>query len=196
MAESDRIFKFKRTTSETCIDVSLCLDGGEISIDTGVGFLNHMLELFAKHGGFGLTIKATGDTHIDFHHIAEDIGIVLGKGFKEAAGDKCGINRYGFMLLPMDEVLIETAVDFGGRTYFNWDVAFSAAKVGDFDTELVEEFWRAFCHNSCCNLHVIMRYGGNAHHVAEGVFKSVARSLKEALKIVGTDVMSTKGVLE
>lgn len=196
MTDNKRYFKTERKTKETSIELSLCLDGGHIEVKTGVGFLDHMLELFAKHGGFGLNIKACGDTHIDFHHLTEDIGIVLGKAFKTAAGDKCGINRYGFMLLPMDESLIETAVDFGGRAYFNWSVTFPVGKVGDFDTELIEEFWRAFCHNSCCNLHIIMRYGGNAHHISEGIFKSVARALKSALQVTGSDVMSTKGVLE
>ena len=196
MTKSKRYFKSERKTSETSIVFSLCLDGGESEIKTGVGFLDHMLELFARHSGFGIKIQAVGDTHIDYHHIAEDIGISLGRAFKEAAGDKSGINRYGFMVLPMDEALIETAVDFGGRAFFNWNVSFPTAKVGDFDTELIEEFWRAFCHNACCNFHVIMRSGNNSHHIAEGIFKSAARSFKEALKVTGTGIMSTKGVLE
>ena len=196
MTHDKRFFEISRKTSETSIDIRLSLDGGDVSISTGIGFLDHMLILFAKHGGFGLEIKATGDTHVDFHHTAEDVGILLGTAFAGASGDKAGINRYGSCLLPMDEALIETAVDFGGRIYFSWHVSFPTGKVGDFDTELTEEFWRAFCNNAKCNLHVIMRYGNNSHHIAEGVFKSAARSFSQALKITGKEIMSTKGVLD
>lgn len=196
MTHDKRIFEISRKTSETSIDIRLSLDGGDVSVSTGIGFLDHMLTLFAKHGSFGLEIKATGDTHVDFHHTAEDVGILLGTAFAGAAGDKAGINRYGSCLLPMDEALIETAVDFGGRIYFSWHVSFPTGKVGDFDTELIEEFWRAFCNNAKCNLHVIMRYGSNSHHIAEGVFKSAARSFSQALKITGKEIMSTKGVLD
>lgn len=196
MNKKDRVFRLSRKTYETEINLSLNIDGGDVSVATGVGYLDHMLELFAKHGGFGLTVFANGDTHIDFHHITEDIGITLGKAFKEAAGDKKGIERYGFMLLPMDETLIESAVDFSGRVYFNWVVDFASEKVGEFDTELIEEFWRAFCNNACINLHIIKRYGTNSHHISEGIFKSVAKSLRNALKITGTNTMTTKGVLE
>lgn len=191
-----RFSKTSRKTAETSVDMSLCLDGGDVSVSTGIGFLDHMLELFARHGGFGLEIKASGDTSVDFHHTAEDVGIILGRAFAEAAGDKAGINRYGSCLLPMDEALVETAVDFGGRVYFSWCVTFPSEKIGDFDTELAEEFWRAFCNNSRCNLHVIMRSGSNSHHIAEGIFKSAARSLAQALTITGNGIMSTKGVLD
>lgn len=196
MANKERVFKFSRKTKETEIDLTLNIDGGDYSISTGVGFLDHMLELFAKHGDFGINLQAKGDIHIDYHHITEDIGIALGKAFKEASGDKKGINRYGFMLLPMDETLIESAVDFSGRVYFNWAVDYSSNKVGEFDIELIEEFWRAFTNNAAINLHIIKRYGSNTHHISEGIFKSVAKSLKSALTITSDSLMSTKGVLE
>lgn len=193
---SKRNFIGERKTSETSVSVKLSLDGGQIKIDTGIGFLDHMLTLFAKHGGFGLELVAKGDTFIDFHHTTEDVGILLGKAFSEAVGDKAGINRYGCFLLPMDETLAETAVDFGGRPYLGYCAPFDKDKVGDFDTELIEEFWRAFVNNAKINLHIIIRAGTNSHHVAEGIFKSVARSMKEALKITGTDIPSTKGSLD
>lgn len=191
-----RCFEIERKTSETSIKLKLSLDGGKIDVSTGVGFFDHMLCLFAKHGGFGLELKCEGDTFIDFHHTVEDTGILLGKAFYEAAGNKEGINRYGHFLLPMDEALVETAVDFGGRPYFAYVVKFEKDKAGDFDMELVEEFWRAFTNNAKINLHIIMRSGSNAHHISEGIFKSVSKSLKMALAITGTGVLSTKGCLD
>lgn len=191
-----RNFVGERKTSETSVSVKLDLDGGPIQIATGIGFLDHMLTLFAKHGGFGLEITAGGDTFIDFHHTTEDVGILLGKAFCEAVGDKVGINRYGCFLLPMDETLAETAVDFSGRPYLAYCAPFDKNKIGDFDTELVEEFWRAFVNNAKINLHIIIRSGTNSHHISEAIFKSAARAMKEALKITGTDIPSTKGSLD
>lgn len=190
-----RTYTTSRETLETSIKLKLALDGGQIDIRSGSGFLDHMLTLFARHGGFGLELECKGDTFIDFHHSAEDIGIILGQAFYEAAGNKEGVNRYGFFLLPMDEALIETAVDFGGRVFFAYDAPFHTEKVGSFDTELVEEFWRAFVNNAKINLHITKKAGTNSHHIAEGIFKSVARSLKMALQITGKGIMSTKGIL-
>jgi len=192
----ERIAEVERKTTETEIYVSLNIDGaGRYNISTGVGFLDHMLELFARHGSFDLDIKCNGDTHIDAHHTAEDIAIVLGNAFSEAIGDKRGIRRYGFFLLPMDETLIECAVDFSGRTCLNFDAAIPAYRVGDFDTELVEEFWKAFADRAAVNLHIIKRYGRNTHHIIEGIFKCVARSIKDAVVIESDYIPSTKGVI-
>jgi len=191
-----RVAKIERKTTETKISVSLSVDGnGRYSINTGVGFLNHMLELFARHGSFDLDVEAAGDTHIDAHHTAEDIGIVLGDAFAEALGDKRGIRRYGFFLLPMDETLIECAVDFSGRTYLNFDAAIPSDRVGEFDTELVEEFFKAFADRAGINLHIVKRYGRNTHHIIEGIFKCAARSIKDAVKIESDEIPSTKGSL-
>ncbi|MGB9732237.1 MULTISPECIES: imidazoleglycerol-phosphate dehydratase HisB [Calditerrivibrio] len=186
-----------RVTNETEIKLSLSLDEDkEILISTGCGFLDHMLHLFAKHGDFGLKLKAKGDSHIDWHHTFEDIGIALGKGFYEALGDKKGIVRYGFFLLPMDETLVEMAVDFSGRSYLNYDVKYYSGKVGDVDVELFKEFFRAFSDNAKCNLHIVKRYGENTHHIVEAIFKAVARGIRMAVEIKGEDIPSTKGVLE
>lgn len=186
-----------RVTNETEIKLSLSLDEDkEILISTGCGFLDHMLNLFAKHGDIGLKLKAKGDSHIDWHHTFEDIGIALGKGFYEALGDKKGIVRYGFFLLPMDETLVEVAVDFSGRSYLNYDVKYYAGKVGDVDVELFKEFFRAFADNAKCNLHIVKRYGENTHHIVEAIFKAVARGIRMAVEIKGEDIPSTKGVLE
>lgn len=188
-----------RKTAETDISLRLNLDGtGKSNIDTGVGFLNHMLTLFASHGRFDLDVKAAGDTDVDFHHTVEDIGIVLGAAFTEALGDKRGIHRYGDTVLPMDETLILTAVDFSGRCFLGYDVKMPAEKVGDFDTELGEEFWAAFVRKAECALHIRMLSGRNAHHILEGIFKSAARSLREAVAIdsaLAGEIPSTKGVL-
>jgi len=193
---ADRIAKIERKTTETEISVSLNVDGsGKYNVKTGVGFLDHMLELFARHGSFDLDVVCNGDTHIDAHHTAEDIAIVLGDAFSKALGDKRGIRRYGFFLLPMDETLIECAVDFSGRTYLNFDAAIPAYKVGDFDTELVEEFFKAFADRAAINLHIIKRYGRNTHHIIEGIFKCVARSIKDAVKIESDQIPSTKGMI-
>ncbi len=189
----------KRKTGETDIILSLNLDGkGEGKIETGCGFLDHMLNLFAKHGRFDLLVKAKGDTYVDYHHTVEDIGISLGLAFKEALGDKAGITRYADTTLAMDEALILTAVDLSGRAFFVKDLDIKANKVGDFDTELVEEFLIAFSSNAGITLHVRQFSGSNAHHIIEGIFKSLARTLKKAVAIdsaLNGEIPSTKGVL-
>ena len=192
-----RTYEITRKTAETDITLSLNLDGtGKSSIDTGCGFLNHMLTLFAAHGKFDLTVKCTGDTDVDDHHSVEDIGIVLGQAFQAALGDKCGITRYGSFLLPMDEALIQTAVDISGRSCLCYGLEIPTEKVGTFDTELVEEFFLAFTRNCPMSLHIRQLAGRNSHHIVEGTFKSVARSLKAAVALDGSnDIPSTKGVL-
>lgn len=189
----------ERKTAETDIKLTLELDGkGESNVDTGCGFLDHMLTLFASHGGFDLSLKCTGDVNVDYHHTAEDIGICLGTAFCEALGDKKGIERYGSIILPMDEALILCAIDFSGRDYLNFDVEIPTLKVGDFDTELVEEFFIAFTRKANCTLHFKKLAGKNSHHVIEGAFKAAARAIKQAVKIDPdrADVIpSTKGVL-
>ena len=194
-----RTARIKRDTNETRIELSLNLDGtGKSSVNTGMGFLDHMLTLFAKHGRFDLDLKCEGDTYVDFHHSTEDIGIVLGQAFAEALGDKAGINRYGFMILPMDEALILSAADFSGRSCLCYDLKIPSEKVGDFDTELTEEFITAFTRAAGLTLHIRQLDGRNSHHIIEGTFKSVARSLKTAVsseKGFENDIPSTKGVL-
>ena len=192
-----RTFEISRRTAETDISLSLNLDGtGKSSIDTGCGFLNHMLTLFAAHGKFDLTVKCCGDTDVDDHHSVEDIGIVLGQAFQAAMGDKRGITRYGAFLLPMDEALIQTAVDISGRSCLCYGLEIPTQKIGTFDTELVEEFFLAFTRNCPMSLHIRQLAGKNSHHIVEGAFKSVARSLKAAVALDGTnDIPSTKGVL-
>lgn len=194
-----RISEINRKTAETDIQLKLNIDGsGKSNIETGCGFLDHMLTLFAKHGRFDLDIKCKGDIEVDFHHTTEDIGICLGKTFSDALGDKKGICRYGNMILPMDEALILTAVDFSGRSYLAYTVNLLRAKVGDFDTELVEEFWQAFVREADCNLHINQMAGVNTHHIIEGIFKSAARSIRAAVAIdenAKDEVPSTKGVL-
>lgn len=189
----------ERKTAETDIRLTLNLDGtGKSTIDTGVGFLDHMLTLFASHGRFDLTVVCKGDTQVDDHHSVEDIGIALGTAFRNALGDKRGINRYGFMILPMDEALILSAVDFSGRSFLGYDVTLPAQKVGTFDTELAEEFWQGFTRKAECALHIKMLAGKNTHHIIEGSFKSVARSLREAVSIndaFKNEIPSTKGIL-
>lgn len=190
----------KRKTAETDISLTLNLDGkGEAKIDTGCGFLDHMLTLFAKHGKFDLSVKCKGDIEVDYHHTTEDVGIALGQAMKDALGDKKGIVRYGDTILPMDEALILSAVDLSGRSFFVREFDIKASKVGDFDTELVEEFFQAFVLNSGATLHVKQLSGSNAHHIIEGTFKSVARTLREAVSIdkdFANDLPSTKGVLQ
>ena len=191
--------KIVRDTKETQIVLALEVDGtGAYEINTGCGFLNHMLELFARHGRFDLAVDCKGDTHVDFHHTTEDIGIALGAAFRQALGDKRGIYRYGSMLLPMDEALILTAVDISGRTSVNFDVDIPAQKVGDFDTELLKEFILAFARELGLTIHVRMLAGDNTHHIIEGVFKSMARALRQACAIekeYADEIPSTKGVL-
>ena len=188
-----------RKTAETDIRLFLNLDGsGQSEIDTGVGFLNHMLTLFAKHGRFDLTVKCVGDTDVDDHHTTEDIGIALGQAFSEALGEKRGIVRYGDTTLPMDEALILCAVDFSGRAYLGFDLPLPAEKVGSFDTELVEEFFLGFVRNAACTLHIRKLAGTNTHHIIEGTFKCAARTLKKAVLIdpeYADEIPSTKGVL-
>ncbi len=189
----------ERNTAETKIKLALNLDGtGESSINSGCGFLDHMLTLFAKHGRFDLSVECKGDTNVDYHHTVEDIGIALGSAFKEALGDKKGIERYGDVILPMDEALILTAVDLSGRSYLGYDLIIPTEKVGDFDTELVKEFWLGFVRTAECTLHIKSLAGGNSHHIIEGAFKSAARSISKAVKInpeYKDEIPSTKGVL-
>ncbi len=188
-----------RKTAETDISLTLCLDGtGKSEIDTGCGFLDHMLTLFASHGRFDLTVHCRGDVQVDYHHTVEDIGIALGQAFSEALGDKRGICRYGDTVLPMDESLILTAVDLSGRAYLGFALDIPTQKVGDFDTELVEEFWLGFVRQAACALHLRQLAGKNSHHIIEGAFKSAARSLRRAVSIDGdfkNEIPSTKGVL-
>ena len=194
-----RTAEIARKTNETDIKMSLNLDGeGKSVIDTGCGFLDHMLTLFAKHGRFDLEVTCNGDTEVDYHHTAEDIGIVLGQCFSKALGDKKGIVRYGNMILPMDEALILSAVDISGRSYLKCSFFGLTEKVGDFDTELVEEFFMAFVRNAELTLHIKQFDGENTHHIIEGTFKSIARSLKDAVSIdqkFSNEIPSTKGVL-
>ena len=194
-----RTATIERNTGETRIKLTLSLDGkGKYLVDTGCGFLNHMLELFARHGGFDLDVKCVGDTDVDFHHTTEDIGIVLGTAIKQALGDCKGITRYGSFLLPMDESLVLCAIDISGRSTLNYGLSIPAAKVGDFDTELTEEFFTALCRSAGITLHIKQLDGKNSHHIIEAAFKGFARALKIAVKI-DTDnadtIPSTKGVL-
>ena len=189
----------ERKTAETDISLALALDGSGVSdIQSGVGFLDHMLTLFARHGRFDLRVKCQGDTQVDAHHSVEDIGICLGQALREALGDKKGIARYGDTTLPMDEALILTAADISGRAYLACELSIPAQKVGDFDTELVAEFWAAFVRSAACTLHIRQLAGMNSHHIIEGVFKSAARTLRKACAIdpsLGDEVPSTKGTL-
>lgn len=194
-----RTAQIKRKTAETDIDLYLNLDGSGISdIKSGVGFLDHMLTLFASHGRFDLTLKCKGDTYVDDHHSTEDIGIALGMAFAEALGDKRGIHRYGDCILPMDETLILSAVDFSGRCFLDYSVKMPTEKVGTFDTELGEEFWTGFMRKAECALHIRELAGKNSHHILEGIFKSAARALAQAVatdEAFRNEIPSTKGVL-
>ena len=194
-----RSAEIKRKTAETDISLTLELDGsGKGSIRSGCGFLDHMLTLFAAHGGFDLTLSCTGDTYVDYHHTVEDIGIALGKAFCMALGEKRGICRYGSILLPMDEALLLAAVDLSGRDCLGYDLAIPTEKVGDFDSELTREFWLGFVRNAGCSLHLRSLAGDNSHHIIEGAFKAAARAIKAAVKLDpdAADVIpSTKGVL-
>ncbi len=194
-----RAAQITRTTAETDIKLSLSLDGtGRADISSGCGFLDHMLTLFAKHGRFDIELSCAGDTHVDYHHTTEDIGIALGEAFRMALGDKRGIRRYGDAALPMDEALILTAADISGRGYLGYDMQIPSEKVGDFDTELTEEFFIAFTRSSGITLHIRELAGSNSHHIIEGAFKSAARSLREAVSVdpdFSEDIPSTKGVL-
>lgn len=194
-----RTAEINRKTKETDIKLKLNLDGsGVANVDSGCGFLDHMLILFAKHGRFDIDLLCKGDTEVDDHHTVEDIGIALGEAFCKALGDKKGIIRYGNMILPMDEALILSAVDLSGRGMLEYDLKIPSQKVGTFDTELCLEFWFAFTRNANCTLHIKQLAGQNSHHIIEGAFKSVAKSLKTAVKIdadFADEVPSTKGVL-
>lgn len=191
--------QINRNTAETRITLILNLDGtGKSSIQTGCGFLDHMLTLFAKHGRFDLELTCQGDLQVDAHHTTEDVGIALGCAFRDALGEKRGIQRYGSMMLPMDEALILTAVDLSGRSHLSFHAQIPAPKVGDFDTELCEEFFLGFVRNAACTLHIRQLSGKNSHHIIEGIFKSCGRSLRQAVAIdpaAADEIPSTKGVL-
>ena len=194
-----RTAEINRKTAETDISLTLDLDGtGKSEINSGVGFLDHMLTLFARHGRFDLTLNCNGDTYVDDHHSVEDIGIALGQAFEKALGDKRGIIRYGSFILPMDETLILSAVDISGSSYLNFDLHIPTQKVGTFDTELAEEFFLGFVRNANLTLHIKQLEGKNSHHIIEGTFKCVARAMKQAVAIdeaFRDEIPSTKGVL-
>jgi imidazoleglycerol-phosphate dehydratase len=194
-----RTATLSRQTSETDITLTVDLDGsGRADIATGIGFLDHMLTALTRHGLFDLTVRAEGDLHIDFHHTTEDVGIVLGRGIAQALGDKRGITRFGQALVPMDEALAEAVIDISGRPFLVWNVSFERPKIGEMDTELFEEFFRAFATNAGITLHVTRRAGHNAHHVAEACFKATARALRAAVAIdprAADAIPSTKGAL-
>jgi imidazoleglycerol-phosphate dehydratase len=193
-----RTAEIDRETAETKIQLKLELDGsGRADVDTGVGFLDHMLTLLAKHAAMDLVVRAEGDLEVDQHHTVEDVGICLGQALKLALGDKTGIRRYGHFTLPMEETLATVAIDLSGRYAFAFRAEFPSAKIGDFDSELVEDFWQALAANALCNLHILVHYGRNSHHISEAIFKAAARALRMAVE---TDprmsgVPSTKGTL-
>ena len=192
----NRISKISRKTKETDITIEINLDGtGKADISTGVGFLDHMLDSFARHGLFDLKVKATGDLHVDSHHLIEDTGIVLGQAIKEAVGDKKGINRYGYFILPMDEALVLSAVDLSGRPYLVMDVTFKTPTMGDYDTQMVKEFFYAVSYSAEMNLHLRQLSGENDHHICEACYKAFAKALMGAVSVNARikDVLSTKG---
>ena len=194
-----RTAAIERKTAETDIRLTLTLEGAGLSdVDTGCGFMDHMLTLFAKHGRFDLAVRCAGDTNVDYHHTVEDLGIVLGAAFAQALGDKRGISRYGSCVLPMDEALILTAADFSGRAHLTFNLQIPTEKVGDFDTELVKEFFMAFARSAACTLHIRELAGENTHHVIEGAFKSFGRTMRAAAAIdpeAADEIPSTKGML-
>jgi len=193
-----RTAKIQRKTAETQIELQLTVDGsGRAEIVTGVGFFDHMLTLLSRHAAVDLEVKAAGDLEVDQHHTVEDVGICLGNALKEALGDKSGIRRYGHFTLPMEETLVSSAIDLGGRAFFVFDANFPTPKIGEFDSELVADFWQAFSANALCNLHVTVHHGRNSHHLAEGIFKAIARALRMAVEIDPrvTGIPSTKGTL-
>ena len=198
MSKSKRRVTVARETKETQIELDLSLDGtGQAEVDTGVGFMDHMLAHLARHGLFDLRVQAKGDLEVDPHHTVEDIGICLGKAFNDAVKEPVGLVRFGHAVVPMDEALAEVVVDFSGRPFLEFDADFPQGRVGGFDIELVEEFFRAFAMNGRVTLHVVLRYGSNAHHAVEGIFKAFARALSEAVRVDPRvkEVPSTKGVL-
>ncbi len=193
-----RTATIQRSTAETQIELELSLDGsGRAEVDSGVGFFDHMLTLLTRHAAIDLKLKAVGDLQVDQHHTVEDVGICLGQAVRQALGDKAGIRRYGHCILPMEETLVTTAVDLGGRAFFVFEAQFPSPKIGDFDSELVADFWQAFAANALANLHVLVHYGRNSHHIAEGIFKATARALRMAAEADPriSDVPSTKGTL-
>jgi len=193
-----RTARIERRTAETQIELDLTLDGsGTAKIETGVGFLDHMLTLLARHGAMDLAVRAAGDLEVDQHHTVEDVGICLGQAIRQALGDKAGIRRYGHFALPMEETLVTIAVDLGGRAYFVCDADFPTQKVGRFDTELVADFWQAVSANALANIHIVLHYGRNSHHIAEAIFKAGGRALRMAAEPDNRirDVPSTKGTL-
>ncbi len=191
-----RTANIKRKTKETDIEVFVKLDGeGRVSVDTGIGFFDHMLTAFGVHSGIDLQVNCNGDLNVDGHHTVEDIGIVLGQAFSQALGDKVGITRYGTSFIPMDEALGFCSLDISGRPFLAFDAEFSDNRIGEYDTCLTEEFFRAFAFNAGITLHIRKEYGKNDHHIAEAIFKAVAHALKDAVKIEGNKVLSTKGVL-
>lgn len=190
-----RTAEITRKTKETDITVKLDLDGGSVDISTGIGFFDHMLTAFAVHGGMGLIVKAEGDLHVDGHHTVEDVGIVLGKAFNEAIGEMKGISRYGTAFIPMDEALGFASIDISGRPFLVFNAEFSDDRIGEFDTCLAEEFFRAFAMNAGVTLHLKCEYGKNDHHIAEALFKAAAHAVKSAKVVSGNEILSTKGVL-
>ena len=191
-----RTSEIKRTTKETDIEIAVNLDGeGKVSVDTGIGFFDHMLTAFGVHSGIDLQVMCKGDLQVDGHHTVEDIGIVLGQAFSKALGDKAGIARYGSAFVPMDEALGFCALDISGRPFLAFNADFNDERIGEYDTCLTEEFFRAFAFNSGITLHIRKEYGKNDHHVAKALFKAVAHALKEAMEIKGDKILSTKGVL-
>ena len=188
-----------RNTNETAIRLKLDLDGGDTAVNSGSGFFDHMMQLFAGHSGYGLTLGCHGDTQVDFHHSCEDIGIALGRAFDQALGDRAGINRYGWIILPMDEALIMVSADISGRGMLCFDAEMPTAKVGEFDTELVKEFWLAFCREAGVTLHIRELAGENTHHIIEGIFKACARTFAMATAIdpaKAGEIPSTKGTIK
>lgn len=193
-----RTASLDRSTRETQIHLELNLDGtGQVNLATGVGFFDHMLELLARHGSLDLTVQAKGDLHVDAHHTVEDVGICLGQAIRTALGDKKGIRRYGHFTLPMEETLCTTAIDLSGRYFLVFNAPMPSPKIGDFDSELVEDFWQAVAANALCNLHVNIQYGRNTHHISEAIFKCAARALRMAVELDPrqTGIPSTKGSL-
>ena len=190
-----RIAEISRRTNETDISLNLSLDGGASEISTGLGFFDHMLAQLARHGGFGIALKCLGDLEVDGHHTVEDVGLALGEALREALGDKKGIERYGSALTPMDEALILCAVDLSGRPCLRYSAEIPAQRVGDFDTELVHEFMQALANAGGFALHIRQLDGVNSHHIIEGMFKALARALKQAVAVTGSSLPSTKGVL-
>ena len=193
--EKVRAYVISRKTKETNISATLCLDGGEVSVSTGIGFFDHMLTAWAFYAGFGLELKAEGDLHVDGHHTVEDVGIVLGQALGQALGDKRGIRRFGSCLLPMDEALCMTALDFSNRPFLVFEAPMPQPMIGDYDACLTEEFMRALAMNAGLTLHQRALYGKNAHHITEALFKSLGLALKEAVGVEGDTIVSTKGAL-